>query len=479
MKRTFVIALMCALAGAVWADDDAPRVLLDKPAKIVAYQLRRLNNGQLLAVERKTDNPKYKPVWEAILVRKSMERKFRQEAVEGLVKLNSSDPVTELLNAIGLVPEEDKATPHDLVAMLMAQPPATLQKSREKIESMGKDSDKPLVKQAAYAALATADGKPDGVWQAAAGDGLKSLLGGIPLIADGKLRSAFFEKVQPLVSKAPDAATQAAAIEAVASMPGHEADAFKLLSGVIQSGQAEARDAAIRAISHIPSSKWPKDQVGPLAKSVVDLIKKTPADQRTSPAILQAVQLGNDLAAEMPKAEGLALRKQLRELSVRVVVIHTLREQMLYDLRYFVVQAGKPVQIVLDNQDAMPHNFVIVMPGAIGEVDAAGAAIPPTGAEGEKAFVPNSPKVLQATALVQPDESATLSFTAPTQPGEYPFICTFPGHAIRMYGVMQVVPDLDAYDAAPKAPMDPNTHQPIEKQKNEATGDAPPAAHEH
>lgn len=470
-----VLTFVLLIGATVFAD--GPTIFLDKPAKIVAYQLRRLNNAQLLAVERKPTEAKYKPVYEAILTRKSMDRKYRQEAVEALVQIDKSDPVSELLNGIGLVPEDDKATPHDLVGLLMSQPPATLQKNREKIASLATDSDKDLVKEAAWAALASADGKADAVWEAAgkAENGTRLLMAGIPLIANGSLRAAFFDQVRPLVSK--EGPTQVAAVDAVASMPGHEAEAFALLAEVISKGQAEARDAAVRAISRIPQAKWPADQIAPLARTIINLIKSTPSEQRTAPGILQAVQLGNDLAGALPKAQGLAIRKELRGLSVRVVVIHTLREQMLYDLRYFAVQAGKPVQVVLDNEDAMPHNFVLTLPGKMHEVDAAGAAIVPTGAEGEHPFVPNSPNVVQATTLVQPDESATISFTAPEKPGEYPFLCTFPGHAVRMYGIMLVVPDLDAYDANPTAPTDPNTHKPFDKQRNEATADA--MMHEH
>ena len=48
----------------VRADDaaDTPKVFLDKNPRIVAYQLKRLSNAQLVALERKTDHPKDKPV---------------------------------------------------------------------------------------------------------------------------------------------------------------------------------------------------------------------------------------------------------------------------------------------------------------------------------------------------------------------------------------------------------------------------------
>ena len=64
-----------------------------------------------------------------------------------------------------------------------------------------------------------------------------------------------------------------------------------------------------------------------------------------------------------------------------------------------------------------------------------------------KAFVPNLPSVLFATPLVSSGNQARLSFTAPKEPGEYIFVCTFPAHWMRMYGVMLVVPDLEAWRA--------------------------------
>ena len=36
--------------------------------------------------------------------------------------------------------------------------------------------------------------------------------------------------------------------------------------------------------------------------------------------------------------------------------------------------------------------------------------------------------------------SFTISFMLPKQPGDYPYICTFPGHWMVMNGVMHVTP---------------------------------------
>ncbi|HEX4795620.1 MAG TPA: plastocyanin/azurin family copper-binding protein [Humisphaera sp.] len=446
----------------------APKIFLDNSPAVVAYQLKRLTNPQLIALERKDSDPKYKPVYEAMLARAGFDRKYRQEAVEALAKLNKSDPVIEILTAIGKVDPSDKQTVRELVSMLMAQKPAALIAQREKIQSLATDSESNAVKQAAYATLATADGKPDAAWDfAQSNQGVAFMLGGIALINDPKLRGSFFSKVEPLARQAPDAQIQTAAIDALGSVSGHEAEAFKILTDIISSGQGNDRLTAVRAIRHIPDDKWPDAQIEGLASAVVKLIEQTPAAERTKPAVLQAIQLGDDLTGMLSEEKGAPLRKTLHELGVRVVAIRTLREQMAFDTRYFAVQAGKPVQIVLDNEDAMPHNLVITAPGAMQEVAVAGGQLPAPAEPTDLAYVPTTPKVITAMPLVQPDESATLSFTAPKEPGEYPFVCTFPGHWVRMYGVMLVVPDYDAWEKKPTFPKDPLTGKAIETAKTD------------
>lgn len=123
----------------------------------------------------------------------------------------------------------------------------------------------------------------------------------------------------------------------------------------------------------------------------------------------------------------------------KVVLIKTVKNEMKYDVTEFVVQAGKPVELILENVDFMQHNLVIVQKGAKDKVGAAAdkLAADPNGAEQQ--YVPRMSEVLYATALIDPQQKATLKFTAPTEPGIYPFICTFPGHWRIMQGVMKVV----------------------------------------
>jgi azurin len=54
--------------------------------------------------------------------------------------------------------------------------------------------------------------------------------------------------------------------------------------------------------------------------------------------------------------------------------------------------------------------------------------------------VPAIPEVLFATTLVDPGQTLTVQFKAPEEPGEYPYVCTFPGHWRVMNGIMHVTP---------------------------------------
>ncbi len=120
------------------------------------------------------------------------------------------------------------------------------------------------------------------------------------------------------------------------------------------------------------------------------------------------------------------------------VKIGTIVEKMRYDVDRFQVKAGKKVVVTFVNPDFMPHNIVFVEPDAANDVAMAALQL---GAKGfEMGFVPDSNKVLAASKLVDHGKEATIEFTAPTKPGDYQYVCTFPGHHILMRGVMQVTP---------------------------------------
>ena len=102
------------------------------------------------------------------------------------------------------------------------------------------------------------------------------------------------------------------------------------------------------------------------------------------------------------------------------------------------VKAGSKVHLVFENPDLMVHNFVLIAPGSADEVGALvdRIATDPNGMA--KGYLPSTPKILHATPLVNPKGKADLHFTAPSTPGRYPFLCTFPGHWRMMRGELVV-----------------------------------------
>jgi azurin len=264
-----------------------------------------------------------------------------------------------------------------------------------------------------------------------------------------------------LLTGTADAATRVAAIAALASTRPDAATFSLLAREVVQSSDPELRGAAIRSLQLIPRSAWPAGEIEPLARAIVTVLGKTPPQGRTESPMVEALHLGEKLAEALPDESRRAVRRDLRALGVQVVRIETVPEQMMYDRKWFVVEAGKPVQIILFNPDVVSHNLLVGKPGSLKDIGTAATTMTPSTDPKVKSYVPNIPAVLQSTRLLNWGETERLGFTAPKEPGEYPYVCTFPGHWVRMYGVMLVVDSLESWEAKPVIPKDPMTGEPF------------------
>ncbi|KAA0989137.1 plastocyanin/azurin family copper-binding protein [Dyadobacter aurulentus] len=106
-----------------------------------------------------------------------------------------------------------------------------------------------------------------------------------------------------------------------------------------------------------------------------------------------------------------------------------------FDKELLEVTAGSKVKLTFNNNDDMLHNLVITQPGKGDEV---GQKAMDMGLTGTNAgYIPETPDVLFHTCLIQPEASQSVYFTAP-KPGDYPFICSFPGHSFVMKGILRV-----------------------------------------
>ena len=122
----------------------------------------------------------------------------------------------------------------------------------------------------------------------------------------------------------------------------------------------------------------------------------------------------------------------------KVIVLSVLKDVMKYDKQLITAKAGTTVQIVLQNPDFMQHNLVLIKPNTTAKVGAAAdkLAQDPNGAKMN--YVPKMPEVISATPLINPGGKFTITVKIPNVPGDYPYVCTFPGHWRIMNGILRV-----------------------------------------
>jgi uncharacterized cupredoxin-like copper-binding protein len=119
----------------------------------------------------------------------------------------------------------------------------------------------------------------------------------------------------------------------------------------------------------------------------------------------------------------------------RTILLGTL-PGLKFDTTLLTVKPGERIRLVFRNSDDMLHNFVLTAPGRGAAVGEAAVAL---GIDGTaKNYVPDSNDVLYHTSLTLPDASDTIFFTAPLAAGDYDYLCSFPGHAAMMKGILRV-----------------------------------------
>tara|TARA_B100001063_G_C16777308_1_gene566680 strand:+ start:1852 stop:3513 length:1662 start_codon:yes stop_codon:yes gene_type:complete len=125
------------------------------------------------------------------------------------------------------------------------------------------------------------------------------------------------------------------------------------------------------------------------------------------------------------------------------IVITTMEAKMMYDKASFSVKPNAKIKLVLKNLDSLPHNLIICTPGKKKGGDKGKEVIDAVLKLGDKGVEQNwepkgHPRILKSSGMVQPKEATTIFFKAPGKEGNYPYICTFPGHYQLMNGMMKV-----------------------------------------
>lgn len=232
----------------------------------------------------------------------------------------------------------------------------------------------------------------------------------------------------------------------------HSMDDVQQLAARAMDESQIVRMEAINAASYI-GTRAALDAVLPvLDQPMGDHLKYATTCALGSAALLQHWQADTELKAKIDPflkantaAEKITLakatadeRKFDRQKNLAAIEVSCLPERMMYTNTQFTVKVGQPVKLTFINPDATPHNLAIVLPGAVEEVGMAGNEMAKDPKGIERDFIPESDKILHHTKLVFPGKGEVLRFTAPTDPGTYPYVCTFPGHWVIMKGEMIV-----------------------------------------
>lgn len=113
--------------------------------------------------------------------------------------------------------------------------------------------------------------------------------------------------------------------------------------------------------------------------------------------------------------------------------------QMTYTVSSITAHPNDAIRITLTNNGDVLHNVVLIRPGSIDTVGAQVEAMAKVPNAEERSYLPPTPDILFWMKLVELGQTGTLTFYAPPQPGDYPYLCTFPGHWQTMRGVLHVV----------------------------------------
>ncbi len=161
------------------------------------------------------------------------------------------------------------------------------------------------------------------------------------------------------------------------------------------------------------------------------------------PGLLKLARRSLEIREPRARGKDLAFDRRPETVEVR---ISCAPERMLFTTQQFQVRPGQPVKLIFTNPDATDHNLVLVRPGAMAEVGAAANAMARDPKNATSDFIPTDKRdlIIAATPMIGPTRKAlvhVLRLEAPTEPGVYPYVCTFPGHWIVMNGTMVVARD--------------------------------------
>lgn len=252
-----------------------------------------------------------------------------------------------------------------------------------------------------------------------------------------------------------DKYARAAAIQQLRYWHDQFEDIYSLLENAVNDSYSMARMEGVIAASHIGTKQaldamlqvLAHPQGGHLSYAITCALESRTLkrhwennDDYDLRKLLRDAKQSAGLTEPTPNARDAQFDSQKNLATIK---ISCMPEVMRFTTEQFSVRTGQPVKLVFTNPDATDHNLVVVKQGALEEVGMAANAMARDPKNANSDFIPKDKHelILEATKMIGPTRKSrvhVLRFEAPSEPGIYPYVCTFPGHWIVMKGIMVV-----------------------------------------
>ncbi len=360
-------------------------------------------------------------VLKALIRRPKLDAILRLKALNHLAEIQNTTKGNLLIDIISNLDREERPSLNDWLAIL-----DTINIASANLLTPLLASKNTIVRQAAFAA------------QLRSGhlqthfpldpDALRS----IARIQDPEHKAIYLEPAQSALIL-PSLLLQEAALFCLGRIPNRDAKIFALLAQHVPNPALTA--AATEAILALPQTTLSTEEAGALLRAHLPALEATPVAERGTASFKNSLTLLNAIAT-LRNARG-AL-EQIHTLHLIPVDIATIPDQLRFNKTTLQVPASTPIELRLDNPDAIQHNLVLCAPGSLEKV---GQAVDKLLADTnglERDWIPDLPEVLHASPMANAHEEVVLRFRTPKEPGAYPYLCTVPGHWRIMQGTLIV-----------------------------------------
>jgi azurin len=176
--------------------------------------------------------------------------------------------------------------------------------------------------------------------------------------------------------------------------------------------------------------------VGGGAQNSVEQRQPKPAAPPAAPAPATA---GAPAAGTVPAPAAPAVAADPSAPAIELVLKPDTANPMAFNTKELSAKAGQKIKLTFDNKGAiapLQHNVIVGQAGSQQRLMALAMQIMTDPQGMAKGYIPEGPEILAHTKLVNPGQAETIEFVLPA-PGDYPYICSFPGHSMIMNGVIK------------------------------------------